>query len=173
MNDVQWPDGIKPRHIHEAHGSGFRSLGSIILLGLLLAASLFGLFGIRDTLTAAGDGVRLAVEGPKRIRSGEYFEMLFTIETEREIRDAALSVDTRIWHDVTINTIIPQPTEEDFRDGSFEFHFGALPPGSRLAVKIDGQINPAYPPGLNEGKVAVVDGAAILAAVEYSMRILP
>jgi hypothetical protein len=174
MNDLQRPDGIERRHIHEVGGSGLRTAPvGAAGLGLLLGAAIFGVFGVDDAVSSAGDGAALTVEGPKRIRSGEFFEMLFTIETERELRDAVLRVDEDIWHDVTINTMIPQAAEEGFKDGSFEFHFGALRPGTRLLVKVDGQINPAYPPGNNAGAIVLADAAAEIATIDYSMRVLP
>ncbi|HZD51440.1 MAG TPA: hypothetical protein VE175_00200 [Woeseiaceae bacterium] len=172
MDDTTRPDGIEHRHIHEAHGTRLHAWPTGLAI-LALAIAVFGVFGRRDTVTAEGDRVRLSVEGPSRIRSGELFEMLFTIETDREIRDAVLSVGPEIWHEVTINTVIPEPTEESFSDGSFEFHFGALRPGSRLLVKVDAQINPVYPPGNNEAVVALIDGPATLVALDYSMRVYP
>ncbi len=173
MNEVRRPDGIEPRHIHDAHATGIRTLGGVVALALLLLLALLGLFGVQQTLVAADSGVKLTVAGPERIRSGELFEMLFTIETEREIKDAVLSIDAGIWYDVTINTMIPQATEESFEKGSFEFNYGALLPGSRLLVKVDGQINPRYPPRTNEGSIEVTDGAATLASVDYAMTVLP
>ena len=125
------------------------------------------------TLVAADSGVTLTVAGPERLRSGELFEMLFTIETEREIKDAVLSVDADVWHDITINTMIPQPTEEGFDDGAFEFHYGALPPGTRLLVKVDGQVNPVYPPGPNQGAIEITDGLATLVSIDYRLMVLP
>lgn len=173
MNEVTLPDGIEPRHIHEAHGSGIRAWGAPVLLGIVLALALAGVLGKRTTLTAAENGVVLTVEGPQRIRSGEFFELLFTIETEREIKDAVLAVDADVWHDITINTMIPQATEEGFSEGAFEFHYGALPPGTRLLVKVDGQVNPNYPPGPNRGAIEVTDGAATLASLDYTIMVLP
>lgn len=174
MNEPTRPDGIEHRHIHEAQGTRLHAWPSgLVLFAMILGIAGSGVLGERNTVTSGGGGVRLSVEGPVIIRSGEFFEMLFTIETEREIRDAVLSVDSRVWHDMTINTMIPQPTEESFKDGSFEFHFGALAAGARLVVKVDGQVNPAYPPGTNEGAIAFVDGAATLTSVDYAMRVLP
>jgi len=174
MNEITKPDGIERRHIHEAHRPVLRALPfDAVGLGLLLSAGIFGLFGADERVSSAGDGATLTIDGPKRIRSGEFFEMLFTIRNEREIRDAVLRVDEHVWNEVTINTMIPQPTEEGFNDGSFEFHFGALRPGSRLLVKVDGQINPEYPPGENAGAIVLADAAASLTTVDYSMRVLP
>lgn len=174
MNGIRRPDGIEHRHIHEARGTRLHAWPSgLVLFGVLIVLAALGILGDREIIATRGEGARLSIEGPSRIRSGEYFEMLFTIEAEREIRDAVLAVGQDVWHDVTINTMIPQPTEEDFEEGSFRFHFGALPPGSRLVVKVDGQINPRYPPGTNRGEIAVVDGASTLTRVAYSMEVLP
>ncbi|HET6630476.1 MAG TPA: hypothetical protein VFG91_11935 [Woeseiaceae bacterium] len=173
MNEVTRPEGIEPRHIHEAHGSGIMTWGGVVLLGVLLIVALCGVFGKTTTLADAGEGVKLTIEGPKRIRSGEYFEMMFTIETEREIKDAVLSVDADVWHDFTVNTMIPAATEEGFENGSFDFHYGALPPGTRLLVKVDGQVNPRYPPGPNQGAIEVTDGPATLASIDYTIMVFP
>lgn len=173
MNDLRRPEGIESRHVH-AGGTRLHAWPTgLIVFALLFVLAGLGLFGSRTAVTAAAEGVRLSVEGPKRIRSGEMFEMLFTIETEREIRDAVLAVDPVIWKDVTINTFMPQPADERFEDGAFAFHFGALTPGSRLLVKVDGQVNPIYPPGPRDGTVALVDGAATLVSVDYSIKVFP
>lgn len=173
MSDIQRPDGIEERHIHAAGTRLHAWPSGLVLFTLIILVGLSGALGKREFLTAGEAGVRLSVEGPTRIRSGEFFEMLFTIETGREIRDAVLSVDPAIWHDVTINTMIPQPTEESFEGGAFRFHFGALTPGSSLLVKVDAQVNPTYPPGANRGAIEIIDGAATLASVPYEMKVLP
>lgn len=173
MNEVTRPDGIEPRHIHEEHGSGVMTWGGVVLLGVVMTLAVFGSFGIVTLLSDAREGVKLTIEGPQRIRSGEYFEMMFTIETEREIKDAVLSVDADVWHDMTINTMIPMAVEEGFQDGSFDFHYGALPAGARLLVKVDGQVNPRYPPGPNRGAIEVTDGPATLASVDYTIMVFP
>lgn len=173
MNAIRWPEGIEERHLR-ARGTRLHAWPTgLVLFALVLLGAVLGTFGLRDRLTAEGAGVRLVVEGPKRIRSGEFFEMLFTVDAEREIKDAVLSIDPGIWHDITINTMIPQPAEEGFEDGAFRFHFGALTAGSRLLVKVDGQVNPAYPPGTNRGAVELVDGAATLARIDYEMKVFP
>lgn len=173
MNDLRRPDGIERRHVH-AGGTQLHAWPTgLILFGLVLVLAALGVFGTRAAVTGAAEGVRLSVEGPQRIRSGEMFEMLFTVETERAIRDAVLAVDSAIWKDVTVNTFMPQPADERFENGAFAFHFGKLTPGSRLLVKVDGQINPIYPPGPRDGTIALVDGAATLVSVDYSIKVFP
>ncbi|HEX7061815.1 MAG TPA: hypothetical protein VF200_07570 [Woeseiaceae bacterium] len=173
MSDLTRPDGIESRHVH-AGGTRLHAWPiGLVLFGLVLVVAGLGVFGARAAVSGAAAGVRLSVEGPKRIRSGEMFEMLFTVETERAIRDAVLTVDPAIWKDVTVNTFMPQPADERFEDGAFAFHFGALSPGSRLLVKVDGQINPIYPPGPRDGTITLVDGAATLVSVDYSIKVFP
>ncbi len=173
MNEVARPEGIESRHVHATHGAAIMTWGGAVLLGFVIFLAFFRVFGARATLSDTGDGVILTIEGPQRIRSGEIFEMLFTVETEREIKDAVLSVNADVWHDLTINTMLPTPTEEGFESGSFNFHFGALAPGSRLLVKVDGQVNPDYPPGPNRGAIEVIDGTATLASIDYRIMVLP
>ncbi|HLT92715.1 MAG TPA: hypothetical protein VKZ85_17400 [Woeseiaceae bacterium] len=173
MNAGSRPDGIEPGHVH---GRGTRLHAwptALVLFAIVLALAAGGSFGRRDTVTVDREGIRLSAEGPVRIRSGEFFEMLLTVETDREIRDAVLSVAPGIWRDVTINTMIPQPTDESFEDGAFAFRFGALRAGTRLLVKVDGQVNPVYPPGRKHGTISLADGGATLASLDYAMRVLP
>lgn len=173
MNAGSRPDGIEPGHV-QARGTRLHAWPTaLVLFAIVLALAAGGSFGRRDTVTVDREGIRLSAEGPVRIRSGEFFEMLLTVETDREIRDAVLSVAPGIWRDVTINTMIPQPTDESFEDGAFAFRFGALRAGTRLLVKVDGQVNPVYPPGRKHGTISLADGGATLASLDYAMRVLP
>lgn len=177
MSDLEGPEGIERRHIHEASGSRLQSWPvGLAGLGLLLGASLLGWFGTEARLTDAGDGIVLSVEGPARIRNGEFFEMVMTVETDRPISDLVLVVDDDLWRDVTVNTLIPAAAEEGYRAGAFELRFGPREAGSRLVVKVDGQVNPDHTASTNRGTVALVDGdgdGEPLARVDFAMEVLP
>jgi hypothetical protein len=174
MNDLHCPEGIESRHVHEeAHGSLHGWPGGLTVLGILLAAALVGIFGGETRLTGAGNGLEVVVDGPVRIRNGEVLEMRLMVSTKRDIRDLVLLVDKDIWHNVTVNTFIPAATGEGFRGGAFEFHFGALPAGNSLLVKVDGQINPSHRPARNDGNISFADGETVLATVSYIMDVLP
>ncbi|MGH2428853.1 MAG: hypothetical protein ACRDGV_08210 [Candidatus Limnocylindria bacterium] len=174
MNDLGAPEGIERRHIHESGGSRLQRMPIGLLgLGVLLAASVLGLFGSEARRTVAGDGIGLQVAGPERIRNGEFFEMVVTAEAERAIADLVLRIDDEIWRDVTVNTLIPAATDEGYRDGAFEFRFGPLEAGSRFIVKIDGQINPDHGPSANNGPISLGDADDVLVTVNYAMEVLP
>src|SRR3546814_4548345 len=79
------------------------------------------------------------------------------LTAEAPLDDAVIAVTPALWHDMTVNTMIPAPAEESFKDGYFHFSYGPLDAGERLHVKIDGQINPPLFAG-TRGEIAVFDG---------------
>ena len=174
MLELPRPDGIQPKHIHDARGSRLRRWPvGLVGLGILLALSFFGVFGAGARIVATGDKVKLILDSPSHIRNGMFFETVITIETERDLRDAVILVDKELWREVTVNTILPEPTEHGFRDGAFEFRYGPLSADERLVVKVALQINSGHRPSANEGSVALADGDAILTTLNYAMEVLP
>jgi hypothetical protein len=174
MDNLARPDGIEQHHIHEAQGSlllrwpfGFAGLA------ILLAPAFFGVYGEYRRLAASGEAVEFSVEGPGRIRNGEFLEIILSIEARRDIRDVVVLVGADLWRDITVNTLLPDPAEHGFRDGAYEFRFGPLSAGEILNVKVDGQINPHHTPSVNEGRIDIADGDAVLATVNYAMEVLP
>jgi len=174
MDDLPRPGGIEHKHIHEARGSIFRrwpfGLGG---LAIVLAPAFFGMYGSDTRLVGAGSGVQLEVEGPGRARNGEFFELVLDVEALRDVQDLVVLVGADLLRDVTVNTVLPDPSEYGFRNGSYEFHFGRLASGASLKVKLDAQINPGHTPSANEATIAVADGESVLAKVFYVMEVLP
>src|SRR3546814_16464114 len=82
------------------------------------------------------------------------------LTAEAPLDDAVIAVTSALWHDMTVNTMIPAPAEESFKDGYFHFSYGPLDAGERLHVKIAGQINPPLFAG-TRGEIAVFDGDQI------------
>lgn len=174
MSALAHPEGIERRHVRATRRARFAGLPlGMIGLGVLLAASILGLFGREASRSASGDGASVAVHGPASIRNGEFFEMTVTVEADRDLEEVVLLVGEDVWRDVTVNTFIPAPSEETFGDGSFRFAFGELRAGERLLVKIDCQVNPDHTPSANRGRVTIADGETELVAVEYVMEVLP
>jgi hypothetical protein len=174
MDGSAQPDGIEGHHIHEARGSLLvRWPFSLAGLGTLLLLALLGLFGTDARLAATGNGVSLVVQGPVRIRNGNFYDTILTVETLRAVEDLIVRVDKEVWHEVTVNTVLPEPSEYGFGDGAYELRFGSFPAGKFLVVKISAQINSGRKPSTNAGKIAVADGSVVLAAVDYTMKVLP
>lgn len=174
MNERTRPQGIERKHIHEAKGSTFRrGPFGLAALALVLAPAFFDVYGSKLELAGAGTGLRFTVEGPARLRNGEYFEMILNIEAENAVEDTVVLIGAPLLRDITVNTLLPDPSAQSFRDGSFEFRFGPLGAGENLVVKLDGQVNTSHTPSANEGAIAVAEGEIIVATVDYAMEVLP
>ena len=149
------------------------SFGLALLAGIL-ALALLGLFGggksprfLIDTSHAS-----FTIHTPVRLRSGLFFEHAVIVRARLPIEDAVIGVDAGLWRDITINTMIPTPTEERFAGGQYRFHYGAIDAGEVLIVKIDGQINSPLI-GASRGSMTLFDGDRQVATVPLTIAVLP
>ena len=172
MQALEGLEDAKPAHqrIWDRHASPI----SILILGSLLLAAILGFAGGQPSPPHTADfGVaRLTVKTPLIIRNGEFFETDVTLTAETPLDDAVIAVTPALWHDMTVNTMIPAPAEESFEDGYFHFSYGPLDAGERLHVKIDGQINPPLFAG-TRGEIAVYDGDRRVGAMPLRIKVLP
>jgi hypothetical protein len=74
---------------------------------------------------------------------------------------------------MTVNTLLPDPSEQGFANGAFSFNYGKLDGGESLLVKIDGQVNPSHGPSENEGDIFIADDHTTLAGVNFKIEVLP
>lgn len=172
--DARTPEGIERRHIENAAGARLHNLPvGLIGLGALLALSAFGLFGSEAPREAAHDVAALRVDGPIRLRNGEFFEMTVTVDAREALDNLVVAVDEPVWQDITVNTFFPAPESETFSDGAFEFEFGPVEAGSTFVVKIDCQVNPDHAPSANVGTIRIADGDDPITEVDYTLEVLP
>lgn len=170
--DDRRPDGIEEQHIRSSGWREHANPVGVVLLGAVLLAALLGLAGKEVDRSASANGLTLAWHAPERIRNGEFLEMRITLDATQPVERLVLGVDAELWEDLTINTLIPAPTEEVSQDGEFLFDFGALKPGATLLVKVDAQINPDRL-GRNEGTLTAYDGDQALVQLPLHMDVLP
>jgi len=172
MRALEGLDDAKPAHqrFWDRHASPI----SILILGSLLLAAVLGFTGGQPSPPRTADfgEARLMVKTPVIIRNGEFFETDLTLTAEAPLDDAVIAVTPALWHDMTVNTMIPAPAEESFKDGYFHFSYGPLDAGERLHVKIDGQINPPLFAG-TRGEIAVFDGDRRIGAMPLRIKVLP
>ena len=172
------PDGIEPRHLDPAHRrparSGRMSWVRAVLLGAFLAAGLAGLLGGGQTtpVEARSAEAAMQVHLPTPIRNGMFVEWRIDVTARAPVSDAVIAVPARMWRDMTVNSLVPAASDEEYRDGEFRFHFGPLAPGQRLLFKIDGQINP---PRLTTegGAIRLLDGEREILSAPVTMKVLP
>lgn len=147
---------------------------SILILGGILLAAWLGVTGGQPSPPRAADfgDARLIVKTPTTIRNGEFFETDITLIAKAPIEDAVIAVSPALWHDMTVNTMIPAAAGESFEDGRFHFSYGRLDAGDSLHVKIDGQINPPLFAG-TEGEITVLDGDRRIGAMPLRIKVRP
>jgi hypothetical protein len=167
------PDGIGEEHIRPVEGwRRHMSPLSLAVFGLVIIAGLTGVLGHERDWVAESGGRSLAVHAPEVIRNGEFFEIRIGVESSEPIEDLAIGVDAGLWEDMTVNTMIPAPTEEVAEDGELRFAFGPLEARTRFDLKIDLQVNPDIVGG-NGGTVTLYDGEERLTGVDVSIAVLP
>ena len=173
MAHSTYPDGIDPAHA-EPRSGGWRRWIAVLVLAAIILAALLGAFGGGKTrpVIVESNAARLEIRTPRVIRNGVFFETLIRVTARAPIEKAVIAVDATLWRDMTINTMIPAPSDESFKDGAFRFDYGPIKPGDTLDIKIDGQINPPLFAG-TKGSVAVLDGERQLATIPLHITVLP
>lgn len=139
-----------------------------------MLAALLGAFGGGKARSVVGDSVAatLEIHTPSVLRNGMFFETRIRMAAKVPVADAVIVVPASLWRDMTINTMIPAPSEEKAEKGAFRFSYGAMKPGDMLDIKIDGQVNPPLFAG-NRGTIELHDGERMLVRAPVEITVLP
>ncbi|MBB4633464.1 hypothetical protein [Sphingosinicella soli] len=169
-----YPDGITETHLrsHRWHRSA-SPLSFIVLAAIILIGVSGRLGGMPNpSRSATGPAARLTLEAPAIARSGMVFEMRLRIDAARALARPVVAVSPGYWRELTINTMIPAPSDERYGKGGYRFEYAALAAGDTLIIKIDGQINPALVGG-TEGHITLLDGETPIVSLPVRMEVRP
>lgn len=155
-------------------GHGRANPTPLIILAILMIVGLSGLLGgaRSSRQQVENENVILTVNTPETLRNGMIFETLVEVQAKRPVKQLTVGVSNALWRDMTINTMIPAASEEEYRDGSHHFVFSDLQPGDVFRFKVDGQINPPLF-GEIKGTITVGNSNTKLATVDLRTRVLP
>lgn len=170
------PDGLTLERHRDLRGRASHPwvrralLAAIAVLPILALLNVFG----QDptTTSASGDGARLSVESPARLRSGLIFQTRVTVHASRDISQPTLLFDRGWWESMSVNSIEPQPSNESSQDGRVSLSFSKLSSGQDLVVWIYFQANPTNVGNRSED-VELDDGSQLVARVHRSLTIFP
>jgi hypothetical protein len=174
MPDV--PDAIVlERHLHlrGRRNEVWVRRGLLLLLAGLLLVAVLNLFGQKPTKSSAlTDRALFQVDGPPRIRGGLIYQVRFTIEARRELKDAALVLSSAWLEGMTVNTIEPSPLGEASRNGQLVLQLGHIPAGQKHLLFMEFQVNPTTV-GRRHPTVRLEDSGRELARIHRTLTIIP
>lgn len=143
------------------------------VLWAFVLAGLAGAFGQgAETGTATGPGVRLTVDGPERLRTGDIGQMRIVVATGSRLVAPRLVLGEAFLDRFTVNTTTPQPDAEEVAGNRWVLAYGPVPAGGELVVRIQFQVNPGGA-GIRDRDVAIRDGGRVLASLNRRLVVFP
>ena len=174
MNSV--PDGITLERHRDLAGRT-RNLwlrrALLCLIAVLPLLALLNVFGQHPTTTSASSSVvSVDVTAPSRLRSGLIFQVRIQVTAHRNIKELALVFDRGWWESMSVNSTVPEPSEESSSDGRVVFDYGQLGAGHSHVSWIYFQVNPTNV-GTRQENIDVRDGETELVHIHRSITIFP
>lgn len=170
------PDGItldQHRDLRGRNANPWLRRGLLCLIAVLPLLAILNVFGQHPTTTSASTPVvSVNVTAPARLRSGLIFQVRVQLTAHQDIKELELVFDRGWWESMSVNSSVPEPTEESSSDGRVVFNYGALGAGHSHVSWIYFQVNPTNV-GKRQENIDVKDGETELVHIHRSMTIFP
>jgi len=170
------PDRIVLARHRDLQGHGHRRPVRYVLIGLLAAFLLLGVFNVfgqRPTTTTVRAGAAsLELYAPSHLRGGLLYEARFTINAHRDLKNALLQLSPGWNEGQQMNTIEPVPIGQGSRNGDLLFTLGHIPAGQKFRLFIQFQVNPTNV-GHRRADVTLYDGGAKIVAIRRTITVYP
>jgi hypothetical protein len=174
MSDV--PDGIvlaRNRDLVGRSRNPWVRRALLCAIAVLPLLALLNVFGQHPTTTSADvPAASVNVTAPARLRSGLIFQVRVQVTAHRDIKELELVFDRGWWESMSVNSSVPEPTEESSSDGRVVFDYGPLGAGHTHISWIYFQVNPTNV-GERQENLDVKDGNNELVRIKRSMTIFP
>lgn len=145
----------------------------LCLIAVLPLLALLNVFGQHPTTTtAANAAVSVHVTAPSRLRSGLIFQVRLSVTAHRDIKELEVVWDRGWWESMSVNSTVPEPSEESSSDGRVVFDYGPLGAGHTHVSWLYFQVNPTNV-GKRQESIDVKDGETQLAHIGRSLTIFP
>jgi hypothetical protein len=170
------PHGLSLERHRELRGPGFNRPVRWIVLALLVAFLLLGLFNVFGQrpggTTVDTPSAKLELYAPSRVRGGLMYEARFTITAHRDVKRALLRLSPGWNEGQQVNTIEPSPIGEASRDGDLLLTLGHIPAGQKFRLFMEFQVNPTNI-GRRAADVSLYDGGVRLATIDRTVTVFP
>jgi len=145
----------------------------LCVIAVLPVLALLNVFGQHPTTTSASTrAVSAAVTAPSRLRSGLIFQVRLQITAHRDIKELEVVFDRGWWESMSVNSTVPEPSEESSSDGRVAFDYGQLGAGHTHVSWMYFQVNPTNV-GKRQEDIDIKDGQTELAHINRAMTIFP
>jgi hypothetical protein len=147
--------------------------GLLAVLALFVAAALLDFFGQRPVASRArAAGAELSVQSPENLRGGLIFQSRFTVTARRDLRKPTLVLANGWFESMSVNSIVPQPTDQVSGNGEVRLTYPRIRAGDSLRVWIYFQANPTNV-GSRSQDVELYDGTRRLARIRRDVTVWP
>jgi hypothetical protein len=170
------PDGITAERNIELSRRGREPWIRRTMLAVIAALPVLALLNVfgqhPNTSSAASAAASVNVTAPERLRSGLIFQVRVEVTAHRDIKQLRLVFDKGWWESMSVNSQVPEPTEQSFEGGRVVFSYGKLAPGETHVSWIYFQVNPTNVGDRSES-LEVRDGETSLMRLHRSLTIFP
>lgn len=170
------PEGLTLDHHRDLAGRERRPIVRQVLVGLIAAILVLGLFNVFGQRVAVSDSessaARLEVSAPTKLRGGLFFQARFRVIAVDELESATLVLDPDWVEDITLNTVEPSPVGEASRDGRIALELGPIPAGDEYRLYLHFQVNPTAL-GTRSQSVDLYDGERKLISLDRDALVWP
>jgi hypothetical protein len=135
--------------------------------------ALLNFFGQRPTASSAtAQGASLEMSTPSRLRGGLIFQSRFRFSADHTLRHPVLELSDDWFESMTLNSIQPQPVDEERGDNGIRLLFGKLAEGKTASVYLEWSVNPTNVSSRTE-TATLLDGDQPLTSVDRHVVIFP
>lgn len=170
------PDGIALDRHRDLRGRGHGLWGRRVVLcciAVLPVLALLNVFGQHPTTSTANAAVAsVSVTAPARLRSGLIFQVRVEVVAHQDMHELEIVFDKGWWESMSVNSIVPEPTEESSEDGRVVLSYGKLEAGHSLVCWIYFQVNPTNV-GERAENIEVRDGSSPVAQIHRAITVFP
>ena len=145
----------------------------LLVIAVCAIAALVNVFGQRQTVSRDRHAAAsLTVSSPPRVRGGLLYQARARIRAHRAIKQPTLVFDQGWFEQTSVNSIEPQPSMEESKNGRVSLQYDPVAAGETLNVWVYFQANPTNV-GRHHTDVVLEDGDTPLAAVRRTQLNLP
>jgi hypothetical protein len=170
------PDGISLERDRDLTGraqSPWVRRGLLCCIAVLPVLALFNVFGQHPTTSSASSPVAsMNVTAPARLRSGLIFQVRVQVSAVRDIKELQIVFDKGWWESMSVNSIVPEPSQEASEEGKVMFSYGKLAAGQQHVNWIYFQVNPTNVAKRQEN-IELRDGSTPLLRIHRAITIFP